>query len=67
MSELSIYDTKDVFIKELQVILAQRLLAIKDYQLDREVGIFPLPPVYITRSGRCIIQKKSADTVYLLD
>lgn len=35
---VSIYDTKDVFIKELQVLLAQRLLAIKDYELDREVS-----------------------------
>ncbi|KAI5480345.1 anaphase-promoting complex subunit 2 [Pseudohyphozyma bogoriensis] len=34
---VSIYDTKDVFIKELQVLLAQRLLAIKDYALDREI------------------------------
>lgn len=35
---VSIYDTKDVFIKELQVLLAQRLLAVKDYELDREVS-----------------------------
>ncbi|GAA6046446.1 hypothetical protein JCM3770_004928 [Rhodotorula araucariae] len=33
---VSIYDTKDVFIKELQVLLAQRLLAIRDYALEAE-------------------------------
>lgn len=36
---VSIYDTKDVFIKELQVLLAQRLLEIKDYDLERDVGL----------------------------
>ncbi|KAK4055575.1 hypothetical protein OIV83_000121 [Microbotryomycetes sp. JL201] len=35
---VSIYDTKDVFIKELQVMLAQRLLAIKDYSLEKEMN-----------------------------
>ncbi|GAA5975169.1 hypothetical protein JCM11641_004375 [Rhodosporidiobolus odoratus] len=35
---VSIYDTKDVFVKELQVLLAQRLLAIKDYGLEEEVN-----------------------------
>ncbi|KAK4057900.1 hypothetical protein OIO90_001119 [Microbotryomycetes sp. JL221] len=34
---VSIYDTKDVFIKELQVLLAQRLLAVKDYSLEKEI------------------------------
>jgi hypothetical protein len=34
---VSIYDSKDLFVKELQVLLAQRLLAIRDYDLDREV------------------------------
>ncbi|GAA5889699.1 hypothetical protein JCM8208_001101 [Rhodotorula glutinis] len=34
---VSIYDTKDVFVKELQVLLAQRLLAIRDYALEAEV------------------------------
>ncbi|KWU47479.1 hypothetical protein RHOSPDRAFT_30906 [Rhodotorula sp. JG-1b] len=33
---VSIYDTKDVFVKELQVLLAQRLLAIRDYALEKE-------------------------------
>ncbi|KAI9573680.1 hypothetical protein HD554DRAFT_2167242 [Boletus coccyginus] len=33
---VSIYDSKDLFIKELQVLLAQRLLAIKDGNFDRE-------------------------------
>ncbi len=35
---VSIYPTKDLFIKELQVLLAQRLLALTDYAaLEREV------------------------------
>lgn len=33
---VSIYDTKDLFVKELQVLLAQRLLAVKDGNFDRE-------------------------------
>jgi hypothetical protein len=36
---LSIYDSKDLFVKELQVLLAQRLLAVRDYDLDREVSV----------------------------
>ena len=38
---VSIYDSKDLFVKELQVLLAQRLLAIKDGNFERvekEVG-----------------------------
>lgn len=34
---MSIYDTKDIFVKELHVLLAQRLLSITDYSLDKEV------------------------------
>ena len=34
---VSIYDSQDLFIKELQVLLAQRLLAIKDGNFDKEV------------------------------
>ena len=37
---VSIYDSKDLFVKELQVLLAQRLLAIKDddvEKIEREV------------------------------
>ncbi|EIW81206.1 ubiquitin-protein ligase [Coniophora puteana RWD-64-598 SS2] len=33
---VSIYDSKDLFIKELQVLLAQRLLAVTDGNYDRE-------------------------------
>ncbi|EGO24136.1 hypothetical protein SERLADRAFT_416324 [Serpula lacrymans var. lacrymans S7.9] len=33
---VSIYDSKDLFIKELQVLLAQRLLIIKDGNYDKE-------------------------------
>ena len=32
---VSIYDSKDLFVKELQVLLAQRLLAIKDGNFER--------------------------------
>lgn len=35
---VSIYDSKDLFIKELQVLLAQRLLAIQDGDFDSEVS-----------------------------
>jgi anaphase-promoting complex subunit 2 len=35
---VSIYDTREVIIKELQVLLATRLLAVKDYDAVREVG-----------------------------
>ncbi len=34
---VSIYDSQDLFVKELQVLLAQRLLAIKYGNLDKEV------------------------------
>jgi anaphase-promoting complex subunit 2 len=33
---LNTYDTKEIFVKELQVILAERLLASKDYDVERE-------------------------------
>lgn len=38
---VSIYDSKDLFIKELQVLLAQRLLAIQDGDFDNEVSSVP--------------------------
>ncbi|KAI0074021.1 hypothetical protein K474DRAFT_1602300 [Panus rudis PR-1116 ss-1] len=33
---VSIYDSKELFVKELQVLLAQRLLAIKDGKYEKE-------------------------------
>ncbi|KAI0345864.1 hypothetical protein BDW22DRAFT_1353469 [Trametopsis cervina] len=33
---VSIYDSRDLFIKELQILMAQRLLAIKDGNFDKE-------------------------------
>ena len=39
---VSIYDSKDLFVKELQVLLAQRLLAIQDGNFDNEVRFSPL-------------------------
>ena len=35
---LNIYDSKEVFVKELQVILAERLLSSKDYDVEKEVS-----------------------------
>lgn len=40
---VSIYDSKDLFVKELQVLLAQRLLSINDdgvERVEKEVGPF---------------------------
>lgn len=37
---VSIYDSKDLFVKELQVLLAQRLLGITDGNFDREVRFY---------------------------
>lgn len=39
---VSIYDTKDVFIKEFQVLLASSLIATKEYDADRQVSRMPL-------------------------
>ena len=39
---VSIYDSKDLFVKELQVLLAQRLLAIQDGNFDNEASSSPL-------------------------
>ena len=41
---VSIYDSKDLFIKELQVLLAQRLLVVEDGNFDNEVRSFPSQP-----------------------
>ena len=35
---VSIYDSQDLFVTELQVLLAQRLLAIKDGNFEKEVS-----------------------------
>lgn len=39
---LNIYDTKEVFVKELQVILAEKLLSSKEYDVEREVPLIPI-------------------------
>jgi hypothetical protein len=36
---VSIYDSKDIFVKELQVLLAKRLLEIKNNDYEAEVCI----------------------------
>lgn len=36
---VSIYDTRDVIVKELQILLAQKLLAVRDYDLEKEVSL----------------------------
>jgi hypothetical protein len=42
---VSIYDSRDLFVKELQVLLAQRLLAVTNGNFDREVRSACLPAV----------------------
>jgi anaphase-promoting complex subunit 2 len=34
---VSIYDTKELFVKELQILLAEKLLAIKNYAFEKEL------------------------------
>lgn len=34
---LSLYDNKEVFVKEIVVVIANRLLDLKNYEIDREV------------------------------
>lgn len=34
---VSIYDTKELFVKELQILLAEKLLSIKDYAFEKEL------------------------------
>ncbi|KAK9313606.1 hypothetical protein V1522DRAFT_410273 [Lipomyces starkeyi] len=36
-SLLSLYDNKEVFVKEIVVVLANRLLDLKNYEIDREM------------------------------
>ncbi|KAK9249540.1 hypothetical protein V1506DRAFT_450599 [Lipomyces tetrasporus] len=36
-SLLSLYDNKEVFVKEIVVVLANRLLELKNYEIDREM------------------------------
>ena len=36
---VSIYETREVIITELQILLAQRLLAVKDYDAVKEVSM----------------------------
>ena len=36
---VSIYDSKDLFVKEFQVLLAQRLLAVTDGSYEKEVRL----------------------------
>ena len=45
---LNIYDSKEVFVKELQVILAERLLSSKDYDVEKEVPPTPSPRARLT-------------------
>jgi anaphase-promoting complex subunit 2 len=54
---VSIYDSKDLFVKELQVLLAQRLLAINDdstERVEKEVGFFQSFDVMYT-DERCTL------------
>ncbi|EUC67379.1 anaphase-promoting complex subunit 2, partial [Rhizoctonia solani AG-3 Rhs1AP] len=38
---VSIYDSRDLFVKELQSMLGQRLLAVKDHNYDNEAPLHP--------------------------
>ncbi|KAF8758283.1 Peptide transporter MTD1 [Rhizoctonia solani] len=38
---VSIYDSRDLFVKELQSMLGQRLLAVKDHNYDNEASLLP--------------------------
>lgn len=48
---VSIYDSKDLFVKELQVLLAQRLLAITDGNFEKEVKDLSLAHQHFTYDG----------------
>ena len=53
---VSIYDSKDLFVKEIQALLAGRLLSITDGKFDREVGFtsresIPLSDNHTFRGG----------------
>jgi len=52
---LNIYDTKEVFVKELQVILAEKLLSSKEYDVEREVT--PNPPGYTELKNRPVTSR----------
>jgi|SRR6266850_2158804 len=42
---VSIYDSRDLFIRELQVLLAQRLLAVTDGSYEKEVRLCLCPVI----------------------
>jgi hypothetical protein len=44
---VSIYDSKDLFVKELQVLLAQRLLAVTDGNYEKEVCLMIFPDLIV--------------------
>ena len=51
---VSIYDSKEVFVKELQILLAQRLLAISDGNYEKEVCSVSLSCVITSLTTRFI-------------
>ena len=51
---VSIYDSKEVFVKELQILLAQRLLAISDGNYEKEVCSVSLSCVIASLNTRFI-------------
>jgi len=60
---VSIYDSKDLFVKELQGLLAQRLLAIQDANFENEVSSSPpasapsFPSPYLVLARRFIAEE----------
>ena len=51
---VSIYDSQDLFVTELQVLLAQRLLAIKDGNFEREASARVGGTGFGTKADGCI-------------
>lgn len=52
---VSIYDTRDVIVKELQILLAQKLLAVRDYDLEKEVSSQTFGVVLFARTVKLIL------------
>lgn len=56
---VSIYDSKDLFVKELQVLLAQRLLAVKDGNFEKEVCQNSMYPC--VKPTRLLLQRRNIE------
>ncbi|KAF8191477.1 ubiquitin-protein ligase [Mycena galopus ATCC 62051] len=61
---VSIYDSKDLFVKELQVLLAQRLLAITDDNFDKVEKERRNIEILKIRFGEAALQSQKASIVH---